>query len=83
MVQIMAEILSKIQTFFIQENASGSGHETVAVLLPGFAIYQVIAKPGNKTATVSWPDPSVNIVCEMAAILSSGGDELQKIMIPA
>ena len=26
----------------------GSGHETPAVLLPGFA---------NKTAAVSWPDP--------------------------
>ena len=35
----------------------GSGHETVAVLLPGF--YQLIAKPGNKTATVSWPDPYI------------------------
>ena len=32
----------------------GSGHGIVAVLLPGFAI---IAKPGNKTAAVSWPDP--------------------------
>ena len=35
----------------------GSGHETVAVLLPGFAM---IAKPGNKsykTAAVPWPDP--------------------------
>ena len=30
----------------------GLGHETAAVLLPGFAI-----KPGNKTAAVSWPDP--------------------------
>ena len=34
----------------------GSGHETAAVLLPGFAI-KLIAKPGNKTAAVSWPDP--------------------------
>ena len=36
-----------------------SGHETVAVLLPGFAM---IAKPGNKTATVSSPDPYTNCV---------------------
>ena len=35
-----------------QEMSYGSGHETVAVLLPG-----LIAKPGNKTATVSWLDP--------------------------
>ena len=34
----------------------GSGHETAAVLLPGFC-YQLIAKPGYKTATVPWPDP--------------------------
>ena len=44
-------------------NEYGSGHETVAVLLPGFAInwfcYQLIAKPGNKTATVPWPDPYI------------------------
>ena len=33
----------------------GSGHETEAVLIPGFAIK--IAKPGNKTASASWPDP--------------------------
>ena len=32
----------------------GSGHETVAALLPGFAI---IAKAGNKTAAVSWHVP--------------------------
>ena len=35
----------------------GLSYETVAVLLPGFAI-NLIAKPGNKTAAVSWPDPS-------------------------
>ena len=29
--------------------------------------YQLIAKPGNKTAAVSWPDPYV--VCNIAAIL--------------
>ena len=33
----------------------GSGHVAEAVLLPGFAI--LIAKPGIKTASVSWPDP--------------------------
>ena len=38
----------------------GSGHETAAVLLPGFAINWYIAKPDNKTATVSWPDPYLN-----------------------
>ena len=51
------------------------GHEGVAVLLPGIAInlrtwrcgclvtwfcYQLIAKPGNKTATLSWPHPYVH-----------------------
>ena len=34
----------------------GWGHETVAVLLTWFC-YQLIAKPGDKTAAVSWPDP--------------------------
>ena len=34
----------------------GSGHKTAAVLLTWFC-YQLIAKPGNKTAAVSWPDP--------------------------
>ena len=33
----------------------GSGHET-GCLVTWFC-YQLIAKPGNKTATVSWPDP--------------------------
>ena len=41
-----------------EKDAYGSGHETVAVLLTGFAI-KLIAKPGNKTATVSWPDPYI------------------------
>ena len=26
--------------------------------------YQLIAKPGNKTATVSWPDPFQNVICK-------------------
>ena len=34
----------------------GSGHGTVAVLLTWFC-YQLIAKPGNKAAAVSRPDP--------------------------
>ena len=34
----------------------GSGHEGVAVLLPRFCYY-LVAKPGNKTAAPSWPDP--------------------------
>ena len=37
----------------------GSDDGNVAVLLPGFAI-KVIAKPGNKTAVVPWPDPYVH-----------------------
>ena len=32
--------------------------------------YHMIAKPGNKTAAPSWPDPFENIICEIAAILS-------------
>ena len=36
----------------------GSGHGTAAVSLPGFAINWYWAKPGNKTATVPWPDPT-------------------------
>ena len=50
--------------FFVDKiyRVYGSGHETVAVLLPGFAInWQLIAKPGNKTAAVSWPDPYIHI----------------------
>ena len=39
--------------------ATGSGHETAAVLLPGFAI-NGIAKLGNKTATVPWHDLTTN-----------------------
>ena len=35
-----------------------SGLEGAAVLLPGFAII-LIAKPGNKTAAPSWPDPYI------------------------
>ena len=35
----------------------GSGHEADIVLLPGFSIK---AKPGNKTAPTSWPDPYRN-----------------------
>ena len=35
-------------------NVCGSGHGTVAVLLPCFA-KKIIAKPSNKTASVSWP----------------------------
>ena len=35
----------------------GSGHETAAVRLVTWFCYQLIAKPGNKTATVPWPDP--------------------------
>ena len=30
--------------------------------------YQLIAKPGNKTATVSWPDPYIYILCEYALL---------------
>ena len=37
----------------------GPGHEIAAVLLPGFARYQLIAKPGNKTAVLSWSDPYI------------------------
>ena len=50
---------------------SGSSRETVAVLLPGFAInwYQLIAKPGNKTATVPWPDPYAEYVVPTGLIL--------------
>ena len=32
--------------------------------------YQQIAKPGDKTASTAWPDPSLNIVSKMLAILS-------------
>ena len=39
--------------------ATGSSHETVAVLLPGFAI-NGIAKLGNNTATVPWHDLTTN-----------------------
>ena len=38
-----------------------SGHETAAVLLPAWFCNQLITKPGNKTATVSWPDPFIFI----------------------
>ena len=31
--------------------------------------YQLIAKPGNKTATVSWPDPSAKIFTRFSSIL--------------
>ena len=34
----------------------GSGHEICGCLVTWFC-YQLIAKPGNKTATVTWPDP--------------------------
>ena len=30
--------------------------------------YQLIAKPGNKTATVSWPDPYINIYIKFKCI---------------
>ena len=46
---------AKLVSFFPREEGyyeNGSGHGTVAVLLPGFS-YQLIAKPGNKTAAVS------------------------------
>ena len=36
---------------------TGTGHGTMAVLLPGFAI-NWWQKPGNKTVAVSWPDPN-------------------------
>ena len=49
----------------------GSGHETVAVLLP-FFYYQLIAKPGNKTTAVPWPDPdnleSTSLIKEGTAV---------------
>ena len=38
----------------IAEKVYGSGHQGAPILLPGFAM---IAKPGNKTAPPSWPDP--------------------------
>ena len=38
-----------------QETLYGSGHGTVAV-----SLHRLIAKPGNETATVSWPDPYWN-----------------------
>ena len=42
-------------------NEYGSGYKTVADLLPGFAInWLMIAKPGNKTAAVSWPNPYID-----------------------
>ena len=38
---------------------SDSGHEGAAVFVTWFC-YQLIAKPGNKTAALSWPDPYTN-----------------------
>ena len=68
LIKIGNEILEKMQLecgvfkvatiFFISQY--GSGHEGAVALLTGFAIiwfcYQMIAKPGNKTAVPSWPD---------------------------
>ena len=39
----------------------GSGHENCGCLVTWFC-YQLIAKPGNKTAAVSWPDPLVQMM---------------------
>ena len=58
----------------------GSGHGTAAVLLTWFC-YQLIAKPGNKTAAVPWPDPFSNwlyriVTCALTVkLLSDEGTE--------
>ena len=46
----------------------GSGHGTCGCLVTWFC-YQLIAKPGNKTATVPWPDPYVKML-ENSAVLA-------------
>ena len=48
---------SKYHSFAHSHNTSlyGSGHESVAVVT--WFCYHLIAKPGNKTAAPSWPDP--------------------------
>ena len=43
-------------------NVYGSGHRTTVVSIVTWFCYQLIAKPGNKTTAVPWPDPYDNMV---------------------
>ena len=45
-----------------QKHIYGSGHEGAACLFTWFC-YQMIAKPGNKTAAPSWPDLYIIYCC--------------------
>ena len=66
---IYCEDLEKIKCVTTTLHSIWVGSWNCGCLVTWFC-YQLIAKPGNKTATVSWPDPYEYIVYEVLLISS-------------